>query len=183
MYPHFIIFDCSLLLNPEQAGCAPLSPRAPCWVWAEILLRREQDSGRINDMSYISLFRYVFTEPFVCAWVSVCVRVQRYVCLLVSSLSRQGPLTHQHVFLITVPHSSPPLPDRLPQRHVSLQLPAMVRYPMKPQRAALTMMLSMPVSICLSEEASLLKDGNVISWPLDPGVAALQTSSSRWMIC
>ena len=156
---------------------------ALCWVWAGILQWREQDSGRINDMSYISVFRYVFTKPFVCAWVSVCVRVQRYVCLLVSSLSSQGPLTHRHVFLITIPHSSPSLPDRLPQRHVSLQLLAMVRYPVKPQRAALTMMLSMPVSICLSEEASLLKDGNVISWPLDPEVAAMQTSTSCWMIC
>ena len=26
MYPHFIISDCSLLLNPKQAGCVPLFP-------------------------------------------------------------------------------------------------------------------------------------------------------------
>lgn len=59
MHPHFIIFDCSLLLNPKQAGYSP-PPHA------ELGLKGDPAEAKINDMSYISLFRYVFTKPFVC---------------------------------------------------------------------------------------------------------------------
>lgn len=47
----------------------------------------------------------MFSQSPLCVYEYVC------VCLLVSSLNRQGPFTHQHVFLITILHSSlfPPL--------------------------------------------------------------------------
>ncbi len=133
----------------------------------------EKGAGKINDMSYISLFRYVFTKPFVCIWDCVCVQVQSYVCLLVSSLNGQGPLTHQHVFLITVLHSS--LSPAGASRLCATAGDGAVSH----EAATHGVWWSFPcpsscMSICLSGEAPLLKDGNVISWPLDPEVAAMQ---------
>lgn len=174
MHPHFIIFDCSLLLNPEQASYAPLSPLTLCSVWTEILLRREQDWGKINDMSYISLFRYVFTKPFVCVWVCV----PSYVCLSVSSLNRQGLLTHQHVFLITILHSSvSPQLAAGASRLCATAADGAVSHEATTHSACWGFPCPSGMycmSICLSEEATLLKDGNVISSPFDPKVAAMQ---------
>lgn len=91
--------------------------------------------------------------------------VWSYVCLSVSSLDRQGSLTHQHVFLITILHSSPS-PRLAAGASRPCKLLQTVRYPMKPQRAACdeaSHARPPQMSIHLSQEAPLLKDGNVIS--------------------
>lgn len=118
-----------LLLIAEKSRAGRLrSPFSLYSVWTEILLRREQGWGKINDMSYICLFRYVFTKPFVCVWVCVC--ASKCGAMFVSWYPPSTD-THQHVFLITILHSS-----LSPQMAARASVLATVRYPMKPQRAA-----------------------------------------------
>lgn len=139
-------------------------------VRAEILLRRKQGWGKINDMSYISPLRYVFSEPFVSTRGPASARVQRRVCLSVSSSHSPACVYHYNPAFLSLRLSRSP--------HVAV-LASRLSAAVSHEAAVHSVWWSFPwlpscMSIFLSEEAALLTDGNVISWPPDPEVAAMQ---------
>lgn len=180
-----------LLIAKSRAGrlCSPflLSVRT------KILLRREQDWGKINDMPYISLLKVCFHKAlcvcleFVCASKCIAMSVSLYPPSTDKALSLSSMCfwLQPHIPLSLSLSVSPPLSPIDCQGITSLcDCSRRCGSPIKPQRAAYdedSQSATIRASLCLSEETPLLTDCSVISWPLDPpGSRRHATSSSGW---
>lgn len=134
-----------------------------------------EDWGKINDMSRISLFRYVFTKPFVCVWVCV----SSYVCLFGILPQQTGAFSLTNMWS-WLPACIPPSPSDWVCEGVTSPCDCCRRRGNPRSRDAQRMMMTVQLCVRGSYIVRRRQRNKLTFWPAKG--AAMQPHCSGWYV-